>query len=239
LSHDRLTRATESRTLTRVGGNLHNGGTNMKRFTFVVLLCATALTLISGVASARWSEPQPVSWTRYNASNVTGFPNSPDTIACRLEASNVDTSASFNLMDCDMPYLPQNGTIVADSLVFAYVTVFSDTSIASTTNFKAATCAVQVNWTNNSLGWATAKTYTCSQSDAQKAWVIPIFNSGVVANAEAMNAGVDYIQMNWAFAPRIRLIVTSAATTSVPMARIKVMKYRDPATKAGGGTTNW
>lgn len=213
----------------------------MKRLTFTLLLLAAGLTLASSVAQARWSDPQPLPWNRLRSWNVYGYAVSQDTLFEHLEGAKVDTSGSFNLLDADVPNLNQYGVVVTanDSIPFAHVVIYGDSSVTNTVNFKAATCAFQVNWGSNPIGWTTVKTYTCAVTDGVKFWNIPLYESGIVAVGEQSTIGLDGLQLNWQFAPSVRLIFTGASGTSVGTARIRVVKYRAPGSPAGGASTNW
>lgn len=211
----------------------------MKRLTFAVLLCAAALSLAAGVAQAKWSEPEHVLWKREHWNTVgTTMVNSPDTTWTTLAASKVDTTKAFSLLDCDTPFAGQYGmtTTTADSIPFAHVVIYGDSSVAGTLTFGQATCAVQVKWGDGPLGWTTVKTYTCTTTDAVRAWNIPLFNE-LTSGAAGSTYGKDLVQENWQFAPSVRLIVTGAAGTAVQKAAIKLVKYRDPSHSFNGGAT--
>ena len=216
----------------------------MKRFTFVALLCATALTLLSGVASARWSEPQNILWRRertWNTGNSALM--APDTAWTTMAASKVDTSAMFNLLDADLPGSGAWGvtSTTNDTTAFAFLVIYSDSSVASTTVFAAATAEIQINWGTSAISWQSGKTYTCAMASGVKQWTIPIFVDPVQSTSSTSYGGVSPLgnQIGWQFAPSLRVITTGAATTAVTQARIKLIKYRGPGNQASGGTTNW
>lgn len=228
----------------------------MKRFIPALILVSAALTLFAGIAQARWSEPQDISWQRtrtWNYGLTTGYYNvsaRPDTAFTTLAASKADTSVAFTLLDADIPGANNQGTVVTanDSVAFAYLVLVSDSLLAPV--FKASTCAVQVNWSKGLVGaslatgavskaWVTVATYTCSQTDSVRTWPIPFTSIGVKAGAEASLMGKDLIQRNWQFAPAVRVIVTGGSSAAVPACRMRLIKYRAPGSAAGGATTNW
>jgi len=223
----------------------------MKRFTLGAMLFVVALlTVFAGVAEARWSDPQPItfvrqrSWLFENATAPVYYAvNGPraDTLWTVGADSKADTTAAFNLLDCDVPNLNQFGVVVTanDSIPFAHIVFSGDSTVTNTVNFKAATAAVQVNWGSSKIGWTTIKTYTCAVTDGKKFWNIPLYNSGIVAVGEQSVIGLDGLQLDWQFAPAVRVIFTGTTSTSVPMMRCTLVKYRAPGAPAGGATTNF
>lgn len=214
----------------------------MKRFICTALLVIAATALIADAASARWSPPQNLAWHREKWNTVyPTWSGNADTLWTTGAASKVDTTAAFNLLDCDVPSLNQYGVVVTanDSVAFAYITIYGDSAVTNTVNFKAMTCAVQVNWGTSKVDWTTIKTYTCAVTDGKKFWNIPLFEDGITADGEQSNIGLDGLQLNWQFAPSLRLVVSGVTSTSVPQMMVRLTKYRDPAGRSSGDTTNF
>lgn len=207
----------------------------MKRFVHCALLAAIALVVTAPLAHARWSEPQDISWWRARSNTVQGFPNRADTLYTPIAASKADTSAAFNLLDSDLPGIWALGKSAADSTQVGWLVILGDSTVTNTVNFKATTCAIQVNWGASSIGWTTAVTYTSAQTDGTKFWAIPLFASlGALTDY-----GIDAAQVGYLFAPSLRVIVTGGSSATVPMARIRLIKYRAPGAPAGGATSNF
>src|SRR5690349_14708580 len=93
------------------------------------------------------------------SANVIGS-SSQDTTFLPMAASQPDTSGSFTLTDC-MPFaanqLGRAGAL-SDSTVVAWIVIASDSTVASSVNFKNTTVALQLNLGQNSANWATAIT---------------------------------------------------------------------------------
>ena len=220
-----------------------------RRTSLLAVLCVVGAAMFAPTtASARWGRPEMVSWRKFNASNFISFPNRPDTTADRLEDVKVDTSGIFNVLDADFPGADGFAVTSAsanDSMTFAFIQIYSDTNVTATCNFKGATAAVQVNWGKGDISWQTGATMTCAMADGVKQWSIPLF----VDAKEAVNTTYNYVtsttanavsnQIGWQFAPAMRVIFTGAASTTVPSAKIRVVKYRAAGNNASGGTTNW
>ena len=221
----------------------------MNRYLRVAAIVAAALTVVFvGDASARWTTAYDIPWKRQHWSNTGPYLNTSalgqDSLYTSIAASKVDSSDVFNLLDADQQPITINGIspTTSDSVACAYVAITSDSCLAAI--FKATTCAIQANWSagtqgaNSTLGqygWRTIATYTCSETDSTRTWVIPI-NSTCVKGVGSM-MGKDGVQRNWMYAPSLRLIVTGGSSAVVPAARIRAIEYK--ANSSGGATTNY
>lgn len=189
----------------------------MKRFN--AWLLAASLLLVAVPAFADW-EATNVLWLQHDVNVPGGVVGGNFTT---FAASKVDTSLSFTLADADPLSLDQMGqkTAGVDTVHFARLVIYADSSTAATVNFKASTCAIQANFGDQNASWQTAFTVTSSVTDGQKAWVIPL---GALAGNDG---SIDLTSKLAIVGPRLRVIVTGGASVAGNAMRIKLFKWKN------------
>ena len=211
----------------------------MKRFAFATAALALlsaflALPALAYQGGVYWVHENE-GWLHQRTWNTpaganSGSPNvigssSQDTTFLPMAASQPDTSGAFTLTDC-MPFaanqLGRAGAL-SDSTVVAWIVIASDSTVASSVNFKNTTVALQLNMGSNSANWATAITYSPLETDGTKFIRIPISMQG-----KGNFFGIDYAQTGGLIGENCRLIVTGGTAVAAPMCRVYLLKPTTP-----------
>ena len=115
----------------------------------ILALTALGLVCLVSYATADSFTELSVPWHRVNSYNYAYGDWKADTAFCVLNHTSVDTTAVFTLNDVDLPGIFAQGKSATDTATVALFVIYADSAVASTVNFKAATAALQQNFSDN------------------------------------------------------------------------------------------
>lgn len=205
-----------------------------------LLFALVGLCLMVASASADW-RMEDLKWTHPGATYSTGASQMVivrgflrDTTWLPLTGSGAavsDTSTEFSMLDCSAPSAQIFGhTSTADTLTAAVVYLVADSSVSSTIVTEALVWTIQANYSQTSNAqWVTINSGTVGKTTSgHKVQAFPIYT----VSRQDTDLSPDVLSPMYVFAPRLRVIITSAGSVAMPSARLRVKKWYE-ITRAG------
>lgn len=207
----------------------------MKRFTGALmgaLLTLTALVTFSSPSEAAWKWEYGANggpkWHHTGRGDLgfseNGTTRSSDTLYVSAAPARADTTTEWTMLDVDAIGYIEQGSATADSVASAYFVIQSDSTTASTVNFKNTTVTLQVNYGQNIGGWSTVRSALSPlATDGAKILIVPIWDR---LAAITTDLGIDLAHPFDSHAPRMRAIVTWGTSAAAPSSAIGIKKFQ-------------